>query len=454
MNREEIMFSIRSLTQHPDPGGFARLLRACPPADIAEALRDMPSPAVAALLRSVPVDEQARVFVALPDAEQDSVLAAMPWDDAAALIGRLPSDERADLFNRLNTEGRQRLLPLLARAEREDILRMSAYPEGTAGAAATSDYATVGAQMSVGRALAELRNTSPAKENIDIVFVLDGTGHLLGTVYLRDLALSAEDTLVRQLVHTDPVSVRSDDPDVKAVEYIRRYDLLAVPVVQADNRMIGIITVDDAMDLERAQDATQLARYGGTSAVGGPDLDLQDSPWRRIYGVRVFWLALLTVFGLITSTFVAAQEEMLTQVIVLAAFIAPIIDMGGNTGSQSATLVIRSMALGQMRLRWRDIGFVIRREMGVALALGATIAVLEVVLAYFTKDSLSMPVLAVVGLSMLALYGPGRRDRRPPSLPGPPHGYGPRHPQCPAHHLDHGPDRRLHLFRIRLSVPR
>lgn len=130
------------------------------------------------------------------------------------------------------------------------------------------------------------------------------------------------------------------------------------------------------------------------------DLDIRTSSLRKMFGVRVFWLAILTLFGVITSTFVASQEAILSEVIVLAAFLAPIVDMGGNTGSQSATLVIRAMALGDLTLRWRDVWFVIKRELPLAAALGVTIAILEVVLAHFSKG-VGLDVLLIVGLSML-----------------------------------------------------
>jgi len=131
------------------------------------------------------------------------------------------------------------------------------------------------------------------------------------------------------------------------------------------------------------------------------DLDVMRSPLLRMFNVRLFWLAMLTAFGVITSTFVASQEALLSQAIVLAAFIAPIVDMGGNTGSQSATLVIRSMALGELDLTWKHAWFVIKREIPVAAALGLAVAVLEAVLAHFGKG-VGGDVLLVVGLSMLA----------------------------------------------------
>ena len=185
-----------------------------------------------------------------------------------------------------------------------------------------------------------------------------------------------------------------------AAELIARYDLLAVPVINGGDRMIGIVTVDDALDIERQEDAGRLARFGGTVGGSDTDLDILATPFRKMFTVRAFWLVLLTLFGIVTSTFVAAQEEILSQVIVLAAFIAPIVDMGGNAGSQSATLVIRAMALGDVDLRWRDVLRVIGRELPVAAALGLVVALLESVLAFFSKG-VGADVLLTVGLSML-----------------------------------------------------
>ncbi|WP_419996209.1 magnesium transporter [Streptomyces boninensis] len=403
MIREDITFHTRTLLSTPDGAALTRLLAHARVADVADTLRDSAPEHIADLLQPAPAKDQAKLFTALPDEQQDAVLAELRPATVTGLVSAMPADERADLYNRLDRDAQRRLLPSLSQAERDDILRLSNYPEGTAGSAATSQYATIDAGLTAGEALRVIRGTAPDKETIYVIYVIDRDGKLTGTLSLRDLVLADERAALTTLVVHKPVKVLADDPDEKAVASIRRYDLLAVPVVNEEDHMIGIVTVDDAMDLEKEQDATQLARYGGTVALGGgPDLDLRQSPLKRIFGTRLLWLVILTVFGMITSTFVAKQEDMLAEVIVLAAFIAPIVDMGGNTGSQAATLVIRSMALGQLRMQWKDVWFVIRREAGVALALGVCVAVLEVVLAHFSKSGLDPAVLTVVGLSMLA----------------------------------------------------
>lgn len=401
MNREELLFSVRSVARSLDVQAAVQLIRGAHPADVAEAMEVLSTEEVLRVLQLLDQRSRADLFTHFAVDRQDTFLRAMTRDAVVQLFECMPSDDRADLFNRLSDEAKQKLLPALAKVERDDILKLASYPEGTVGSVTTSDYVHVAPAMTVAEALAHVRATAPDKETIYVIYVLDEDLRLRGTVSLRDLVLADAHTSIADIMHREPVFARASWPRQKAAELIRRYDLLALPVVNGGDRMIGIVTVDDAMDIEKAQDATQLARFGGAASWGGPDLDILVTPLSRLFSVRVFWLVILTFFGILTSTFVAEQEEILSRVIVLAAFIAPIVDMGGNTGSQSATLVIRAMALGELRLRWRDIGRVVWRELPVAAALGLVIAILEAILAYFSKG-VGREVLSVVGLSMFA----------------------------------------------------
>jgi len=400
MNREELKFTLSVLRRSLDSDAFTHVVRHMPHADIADELESLPVDDVAALLQILKPTDRTELFSYLPEYLQDALLPALPRPVVVQLFETLPSDDRADLFNRLSNDAQTQLLPALAQVEREDILRLAAYPEGTVGSAVTSDYVAVSVDMTARAALELVRTTAPDKETIYVIYVLNTERQLLGTLSLRDLVLSPPESRMGELMRKEPVFAKAEWPRAQAAELIRRYDLLALPIINGGDRMIGIVTVDDAMDIEKELDATQLARFGGTAAMGGPDLDIRESTIGQMYKTRVFWLAILTFFGILTSTFVAAQEEILTEVIILAAFIAPIIDMGGNTGSQSATLVIRAMAIGDIKLKWRDIWFVIKREIPIALGLGVTIAILEAVLAYFSKG-VGWEVLMVVGLTIL-----------------------------------------------------
>lgn len=400
MIREELLRALRDLAARPRDAALTALLHDVHPSDLAEALESLDEAAVVRLLASLPAGDLAGIFAYFPEDRQCRLMRALPRATVPALFADMAADERVDLFQSLDGNARRRLLAALDRAEREDILRLAAYPEGSVGSVTTSDYVSVLPDMSVARALAHVRATAADRETIYVIYVQDREGRLCGTLSLRELLLADDARPISGLMRRDPVVARAQWPVARASGLIGRYDLLALPVLNGGDRMIGIVTVDDAMDIEKREDAARLARFGGTVSDDGSDLDILASPLRTLFSVRAFWLVLLTLFGIVTSTFVAAQEEILSQVIVLAAFIAPIVDMGGNAGSQSATLVIRAMALGDVRPDWRDIWRVVRRELPVAAALGLVVAGLESVLAWFSKG-IGWDVLLVVGLSML-----------------------------------------------------
>ncbi|MBW7056105.1 magnesium transporter [Paracoccus bogoriensis] len=383
-----------------DTASVREAVKSMHPADIANEIGGLKPADAARVLTALPPDWQGTVFGYFDAPFQIAMAKSLSRTELARIVTAMSHDERADLWKRLDPTARDALMPALAQAEREDIRRLAAYEEGTAGALMTSDYATLSAGMTVREALASLRKEAPDAETIYAAYIVDEDRTLLGVVSLRDLILAEEHARVGDLMQPNPASARVDDSKDTVAEKIANYDVLALPVVTDGNRLVGIVTVDDALDIARGERARRLTQFGAAAPVrGGPDLDLRNSSFGAIFKVRVFWLSLLVFFGAITSTFVAGQEELLSEVLILAAFIAPIVDMGGNTGSQSATLVIRGMALGQFKLRWQDIWFVIRREIPVALALGVVIAILEAVLAVFTKG-VGFEVLMVVGLAM------------------------------------------------------
>ena len=406
MTRKDILLSLSELSQVCPSCNFAEAAKNIHPADLAETLVSLPHTTIASLLDSLEAETAADLFSYFPETLQYELLHTMNADKAARLFEHMPADERADCYSHLDSRTRQALLPCLHGHIRDDLHRLTAFPEETTGAATTSEYISVLPETHVAAALKTVRAVARGSETIYIIYVLDREKHLLGTVSLRELLLADDQATMESIMRRHPVSVQASWPRTYSTEMIRRYDLLALPVMDAENRMLGIMTVDDAMDIEKEQDAAQLARFGGTATGDDTDLDILTSPLSTMFKVRVFWLIFLTVFGVVTSTFVAAQENILSQVIVLAAFIAPVVDMGGNTGSQSATLVIRAMAVGDVKLCWPDIGRVLKRELPVACALGMTVAVLECVLAWCSKDT-DMSVLMTVGISMFVCTAVG-----------------------------------------------
>ena len=372
------------------------------PADLANLVGGLPPSEAAKLMRALSPAQQGKVFGYFGPRFQIAMARHIARPDFARIVTDMSHDERADLWKALSPDQRATLLPALAQAEREDIRRLAAYPEGTAGSAMTSDYATLAPEMTVAEAIAHLRAEAPDAETIYTAYVIDADRTLLGVVSLRDLILTDERRSICDLMTPQAASGRVDEPLREIAERIATYDVRALPILTDGERLVGIVTIDDALDIGREAGAATLARFGATGALQGDDLDMRGSTLGRIFRVRLLWLALLSVFGVVTAGYIAGQEALLAEVLILAAFVAPIIDMGGNTGSQSATMVIRAMALGQLRLQARDIRFVIRCEAPVLLGLGLVVASLMAALAGLGQ-AITPQVLWVIWLTMLVV---------------------------------------------------
>jgi len=385
---------------HLKDESIASILAAAPAADAADTLAELDNKVLTRLLTLLPLTKQAAIVSYLPLPRQAEIIEGQSPLDVTAIFQALPSDEQADVLKLLRPSAREKLLPVLSRKERKDLLTLAGYTEETVGSITNTDFVAAPGGLTAGEALDQLRKNARDRETI---YIRDGraeTGRLGGTGSWRELGGGLAGIRVDQAMRPDPVIVRDTDHRKAAVEKIQRYDLLALPMVGETGKMLGIVTVDDAMGVGAMEDRADLARFGGSLLKD--ELDLRHSRLKEMFGVRFFWLALLTIFGVLTSNVVAAQEALLDEVIILAAFLAPIIDMGGNTGSQSATLVIRAMALGQVSLSIEDFLYVLKRDFPVAVLLGISLALLECGLAAVSKG-VGLDILLTVGLSMFSV---------------------------------------------------
>lgn len=379
----------------------AACLREHAPRDIAQALSQAGTAAAANFLMRLPMRSASELLSLMPAANQQALLSTLSQAARESLVRAMPADRLADLFLTMSAGEKASVILDLPPEDRPRLQRLAAYAESTAGSKMTTDFIAAGAETTVAEALEIVQAQAPKAEVLYVLYIVDADGRLLGTVSLRDLLLAHPRKTLAEIMHRQPIHVLDDANDEDAAALLSKHDLEAIAVVDRAGRLVGVITSDDAIDIDREDAAGRLARFGGAgSAADGEDLDYLRTPLRRILSVRLCWLVLLTVFGMVTSTFVATQQELLEKTIILAAFIAPIVDMGGNVGSQSATLVIRSMTLGDVSATWRDLWAILRREWPVSLALGVIIGILEGLLAYFSKG-LPLDVLAVVILSMM-----------------------------------------------------
>ena len=340
------------------------------------------------LLEHLP--NRATVFSYLEAEEQVEMAFLFPRASLAKLVGEMPSDERTDLYKHLNQNQRDALLPALAQAEREDIRRLSAYAEKTAGALMTSDYATLKAEMTVAEALAALRLEAPDAETIYHAYVIDEQRKLQGVVSLRTLILAAPEQLIGDIMLSKVISSNVHQNQEDVAKTIARYDLIALPIIDNNGALVGIVTHDDAMDVASDEATDDVHKSGGVSSLVS---SFKDTSIKILYRKRVFWLVFLVFGNLISGVGIAHFEDVIAANLVLVFFLPLLVDSGGNAGSQSATLMVRALATGEVVMR--DWFSLLGREALVALLLGITMAAAIAVIGYFRGDAVVSLVLAL-----------------------------------------------------------
>ncbi len=370
--------NIRDVLRNGTATDVLATLAAEHPADLAEALQEFDPAFAWTILLQAPVPRQADVFGYLDHDFQTLLATVTPRVALAAIVMEMSPDDRADLYKELSDEQRDALMPALAQAEREDIRRLASYDEGTAGAIMTSDYAALSPDLSATKALTVLRLEAPDKETIYRTYVIDQDRTLLGSVRLQDLITAPARAKVANIMETNTHAVKVDDDVEDAARKIAHYDVIALPVVDADGRLVGIITHDDAMDVMEAEATEDFHRVGTVtnleSSVGAATISM-------LYRARITWLLLLVFGNIFSGAGIAHFEDTIAAHLTLMFFLPILIASGGNAGSQSATLMIRALATGDIGVS--DWSRVLGRELMVAILLGismaAAIAVIGVV---------------------------------------------------------------------------
>ena len=308
-------------------------------------------------------------FLALPARDMSEVVLGLPPDERRSWIRLAPPEDVADLIQKSPGDQREPLLRLLDEPTRKEVAGLLAYGEDQAGGLMSPRYARVRPDMTVDEALSYLRKQARSSlETIFYIYVIDDQQRVVGVVSLRQLLSTKAEKTVRELMRKDVVSVGEHIDQEEVSRLFASHDLLALPVVDADGRMKGLVTVDDIVDVVQEEATEDAQKFGGMEALDAPYLKIA---FARMVKKRAGWLAALFVGEMLTATAMAYFEEEIARAVVLALFVPLIISSGGNSGSQASTLVIRAMALGEVRLGdwWR----VMRRELASGLVLGAVL---------------------------------------------------------------------------------
>src|SRR5262249_24337516 len=364
---------VRLMLEENNEVAMAELCEALHPATVAEALADegLTVEEVWRVLSQSSIEKQAEIFGYFPLERQVELVEGTGRQHMARLIEEMSPDDRADLLRRLPQPVADSLLRLVDEADRRDIATLAQYAEGTAGALMTTDYAWLPESITAGEALDRLRLQAPDTETIYYIYVVDGQRKLLGVVSLRDLILQPRQAVLRDFMDKQVVTVNVKDDREKVAQEMARYDLLAIPVVDDDGRLVGIVTHDDVMDVV-VEEATEDAYRMG--AVGPLEENYLEAGFLVIWRKRAVWLSMLFLAELFTFSALAHFEDAIAQVVVLSLFVPLCISTGGNSGSQAATLITRAMALGQVT--GRDWGRVLRHEVAMGVVLGLTLGVI------------------------------------------------------------------------------
>lgn len=374
---------IHQLLQTDDVESMRTYCNTLHAATLAEALSDdLPVEDVWRFLRSAPIQQQAEIFSYFPLEEQIRLVEEGGKPEMAWLIEEMSSDDRAELLRRLEPRVADSLLRLVDEADRRDIARLVDYPQTSAGALMTTDYAWLPANITVEEALDRLRLQAPNTETIYYVNILDNQRRLLGVVSLRELILAPRRALISSIMETNAQTVCVTDNQEKVAQEMARYDLLAVPVLDPDGRLVGIITHDDIMDVVVDEATEDAHRMGGVAPM---EENYLEASFFRLWRSRAFWLSCLFLAELFTFTALAYFEESIAEVVVLSLFVPLCISTGGNSGSQAATLITRAMALGQVKVS--DWLRVLRHELIMGLVLGLTLGTIGFFRASFTPES-------------------------------------------------------------------
>lgn len=333
-----------------------------------------------ALLSAAEAEE---LFRALEARDQAELLTSLPESDRRIWIRLLPPDETADLIQEVSPEERDLMLALLEPVTQREVSALLAYAEDQAGGLMNPRYARLRPEMSADEAISYLRRQTRAQiESIYYAYVLDADQRLIGVVSFRDLLMAGSHKRVRDFMRADVVTLR-DDLDQEAVgRTLAQTNLLALPVVDSEGRMKGIVTADDVVDVVQEEATEDIQKIGGVEALEAPYLQVSVATLLRKRG---FWLGILFVGEMLTVSVMAHFEHQIARVAVLMTFIPLIISAGGNAGSQAGTLVIRAMALGEVKLS--DFSRVFRRELIAGSALGAMLGTLGLLRVLFWEGA-------------------------------------------------------------------
>lgn len=400
---ELLVPEIRELIATKDDETLRDVLNRWPPPDVVALFGELTDEEDIAGLRMLVGPQRARVFEYLERADQLRLLGILPEEDIRSLLTEIADDDRTALLEDLDEESRERYLRLLSEEQRHLAELLLNYPEDSVGRLMTPHFVAVRTHWTVQHVLDHIRQHGHDSETLNVVYIVDSENRLIDDLRIRQVLLAKPSARVADLLDYTFVALRATDPQRTAVEMCGEYDRTALPVVDENGRLLGVVTIDDVLDVAEEAATSDIQKLGGAEALDEPYVT---TPVLTMIRKRATWLIVLFVGEMFTATAMGFFEHQIAKAVVLALFVPLIISSGGNSGSQAATLLVRALGVGEIRLR--DWWTVFRRELASGLALGlllGTIGFLRVAIWSQFSDDYG-PHWALIGLTVgLSLVG-------------------------------------------------
>ncbi len=368
---KSILPELNDLIESRDVNTLREILQDLLIPDIADLISDIPEQDQAVLFRLLPKNKAAETFEYLDLDAQMTLLKALGQEHVATILNEMHPDDRTALLEELPGTVAKQLISLLSPDERKVAVRLLGYPEDSVGRLMTPDYIAVKKELTVGDVLQFIREHGKDSETLNVVYVIDERGVLIDDIRIREILLSSSDLKITELMDGRFASLSVTDDQETAVGVFQKYDRVALPVVDSEGMLVGIVTVDDVLTVQSEEHTEDIQKFGGMEALEEPYTSIS---LFTMVKKRAGWLVILFVGEMLTATAMGFFESQIAKAVVLALFVPLIISSGGNSGSQAATLIIRAMALGEVTLAdwWR----VMRRELVSGILLGSILGVI------------------------------------------------------------------------------
>lgn len=395
--RDLVRSQLQALLEQNDLQGAKAILVPVQPADIAEAIEGLPEAMQAIAFRLLSKGEAIEVYEHLDSSIQQALIEDFKRQDVLDIVDKMSPDDRARLFDELPAKIVNRLLEQLSPTERQATAQLLGYEAGTAGRIMTPELISLKEGFTITHALERIRRLANVTETIYYLYVTDNARRLTGTLSLRDLVTAQPQETIGEIMTREAVFVYTDTDQEEVARVIQRYDFLAVPVVDREQRLVGIVTVDDVIDIIQQETTEDIYALGGGVQSGGDNYFQTDL--LTVARKRVVWLLVLLFTNTVTGTIIKSEESILRQVVSLAAFIPLLTGTGGNVGAQSSTVVIRGMNTDEIRAMG-EVQVVLREAIAGAM-LGTMLGSIATVWAYWLQGSWSVAI--AVGVSLVAI---------------------------------------------------